>query len=262
MGFCETLKMVAWTRPDADENVLLARLRCKMWSCDYCAGQNQRIWRAFLLKRLPEVSAYWRLMTLTAHEDDRTQAGSLANIRTNIDRLMKRMRRSFGKISYVRVFEPHQNNAVHAHFIVSGLPDRVTRRRNKQGTVIFSRAKAVSSEKTWGILTYLKHTCRALGMGYMADISPLVSSHDKAVFYITKYLTKAQSLIECRNLRRVQTTRDIGSPKPESEYFWRAEPFITARDFHPGDVIYDITAGVYLEAEYWSEHDTYPPPAK
>jgi len=56
----------------------------------------------------------------------------------------------------------------------------------------------------------------------------------------------------------VQTSRDIGAPKPESDLKWRVLSFITARDFAAGVTVIDLQTGEAIPPDYWGEFDVYP----
>lgn len=257
MDFCKRFSRIAITRPTRGK-VLLTRLRCGEWSCDYCARQNQKIWRGFLHEKLPLVSAEWQMVTLTASSKTRTAIDSYKNLQSGIDTLIKRIRRVHGSIEYVRTYEKHPSSeALHAHFIMSGLSPFVVPGcwKNLQPGYL---AVLVRSWRVgvWTLQTYLKKQAQECKMGYMAHVLPLPS--DKAVNYVTKYLTKDLQGIDIKGLRHVQTTRGIGSPKSESEYQWTVSDYVTARDFEAGETVIDLQTGAALDAEYWTDFDRYP----
>jgi len=279
LDFCPNYNKVAWSRnqsnfPGESESskragapkrgaakppVLFTRLRCKRWDCEYCAAKNQAIWRAFLHKRLPEVSEDWWLMTLTAHSQQRSQAESYMNLQHGIDVLMKRMRRVFGGFQYVRSYEKHPTSeALHAHFIISDLSPFVVHgvHRNHVGGFLPVLERPYK-EGCWKLSTYVKNEAHASKMGYIADVQPLQTKW--AVFYVTKYLTKAAQQIDIKGLRHVQTTQAIGSPSYDSLLHWHVGDYVTARDFLPGDAIMDMQTRELLDADYWNDNDVYPP---
>jgi len=234
-------------------------LRCKQWSCDNCARKNQSIWRAFLRERLPEVSANWSLLTLTAASFTRTEQSSYENLKKGIDKLMKRARRVFGEIEYVRVFEKHPtSNALHAHFIISGLPEKVRRHRSENGVVYYRPTiEKRFSRGIWSAQTWFKVNAYGCGMGYQVAVSQV--SLDKARFYITKYLTKDMQRITIKGLRHIQTTRAIGSPKAASEFSWEVGTRVTQFAFEPETTIIDVALAESIPPEYWKEFAFYPP---
>jgi len=259
MDFCKRYSFVAWTRDTPVRNqVLFTRLRCKQWSCEYCAAKNQAIWRAFLYDRLPKVSDDWWFMTLTAHSRMRSQEASYKNLAHGIDVLMKRIRRVFGKVDYVRVYEKHPaSDALHAHLIISNLAPFIVPGCNKNLQRSFLPVILRQGHKgVWALRTWLKKTAQECQVGYQADVTKIASSY--SVHYVTKYLSKSCQQIDIKGLHHVQTSRGIGSPKGESNYQWQVGSYVTARDFKPGEEILDLQTGKTLEADYWSEFDRYP----
>lgn len=263
MEFCTNYPLVAWTHVDR-HTALFTRLRCGQWSCEFCAKKNASIWRAFLLSKLSLLSDTWYLMTLTAHSRMRTQGQSLKNLRDNIERIMKRIRRVFGEVEYVRVFEKHPtSDAVHAHFIISGITDYVvagaSAKHQPMYIGVFSRC---SHRCIWSVRTWLKKTAQECQIGYIADIRRIHGDTSFATWYVTKYLTKAQQDLKIKGLRHVQTSRGIGSPKHEGEYKWRVGSFVTTKDFENGQTVIDLQTGEAIDGDYWSDFDVYPPEMK
>jgi len=259
MDFCQYYSLCAYTHVDK-ASALFTRLRCKQWSCEFCAKKNQSIWAAFLIDKLPEVADDWRLITLTAHEHLRSAAMSLKNIRENIDRLLKRIRRVFGEIEYVRVYEKHPTSeARHAHLIMSGLSPWVAigaSAKHQPMAVAYQNERQRFS--TWSLKTWFKKVARECGMGYMVDVSEAVSHTGGVVSYVVKYLTKSQQDLGEKGLRHVQTSRGIGSPKPSSDHTWKVVSFVTPRDFTAGQTVVDLQTGEAIPPDYWNDCDVYP----
>lgn len=258
MIFCTHYPLCAFARVSS-HRVLFTRLRCGQWSCEYCAQKNRDIWTAHLLTRLPEISDYWWFITLTAHEHLRSAAASLKNIRDNLDKLFKRLRRIFKHVHYVRVYEKHPTSeARHAHLVVCGLSPFLVVENTRSGDTSFipllQRQKRAG---TWSLKTWFKKTARVLGMGYQVDCQKIAVAGD-AIRYVTKYLTKSFQDLHEKGLRHVQTSREIGSPANEVAFDWKVVSFVTARDFRAGDTVLDLQTGELLDTEYFSEHDYYP----
>jgi len=276
MEFCPRYPRVAWSRevkPDAKKDsygttapnvagrktVLFTRLRCKQWSCPYCAAKNQAIWRAFLYAKMPEVAEDWWFMTLTAHSRMRSQDASYKNLQRGIDVMMKRVRRVFGQVDYVRVFEKHPTSeALHAHLVISNLSPFVVPgcHKNLQPGYLATTTRS-GHTGVWSIRTWVKKTAQECQIGYQADIAPLQNSY--SVNYATKYLTKAAQEIDIKGLRHVQTTRRIGSPSSESGRVWQVGDYVTARDFKAGETLLDMQTGEAIPPDYWADFDVYPP---
>lgn len=244
------------------KTALFTRLRCKQWSCDYCASKNANLWRYWLIKRLPEVASEWWLMTLTAASFKRTTLASLTNLRENIDRLFKRIRRVFGlPIEYVRVFERHPTSeAVHVHFIVHGLTPYVVQGvSSKLQEVCVGVLTRDGYRGVWSVKTWIKKVAQELGMGYIADVKKLNGTPEIAAFYVTKYLTKDLQSFHVPYLRHVQVTGGIGSPEFEKSYTWTPVSYITARTFdEPNTQVTDIDTGEVIDNNYWEHTGYYP----
>lgn len=260
MPFCQFFKLVVFRETEAGV-VVMQRLRCKSWQCSYCAKENRRLWAAHLRKRLPRVSSNWWFVTLTAHELTRTPENSLENIRSNIDRLFKRLRRVYEKLDYVRVYEVHQKGAFHAHLVISGLSTRVQKHTARNGVHYWRPALAESGKGNLSIRTYFRRTARSLGMGYMVDVQAV---HDlQAVTrYIVKYLTKEAQNFQVKGLRRVQTTQRIGGLRTGGAGDWSVKARVFRTDVPEGARLYDADRRVYVPDEYWTENLTYPRPGE
>lgn len=261
MSVCKRYLKVAYTIT-GPKTALMTRLRCKQWACDYCADKNARTWQYWLIKRLPEVSTNWYLVTLTAHSKKRTELQSLMNLRDNIDALIKRCKRVWGDdIEYVRVFERHPTSeAIHVHLVMSGITPYVV-----PGCSVKLRPMAIGVINrnghlgTWSAKTWFKKVCHELGMGYMADVKRLEGTPEKAAFYVTKYLTKDMQAIDVPYLRHVQVTKGIGSPEFEQSYQWTPVSYITARTFdEPNTSVIDIDTGRVIDNNFWEHTGFYP----
>lgn len=256
---CKLYRKVAYSHTGPKE-AIFTRLRCKQWTCDFCAKKNASIWRAFLKEKLPNVSEEWWLLTLTAHERTSDEQGSISNLRKNIDTLIKRVRRVFGNIDYVRTFERHPTSKrIHAHFIISGItPFVVTGYSVKHRPVAYGCLHRTRRSGFWSVKTWFKINAREVGMGYIADVRKIEGEPLKAVLYVTKYLTKAQQDLKTKGLRHVQTTRSIGSPNEKTESLWNVSPYIVAKMFAPNTQIVDLNTGEIIDNDYWEQHSFYP----
>lgn len=242
------------------KDALFTRLRCKQWSCPACAKTNQWIWRNWLIKRLPDVSGEWWLLTLTANRWKRTAWSSMDNIRSKLDAFFKRVKRVFGEIEYVRVFEKHPTSqAIHCHIIIAGITPYVavgcSAKLQPMAIGILTRS---GRNGIWAVKTWVKKTAEALDMGYIADIKRLEGAPEQAAFYVTKYLTKAQEELHVKGLRHVQVTRGIGSIPKRQDMVWETAAYIVARMFNPNTKIVDINTKAVIDNDYWEQHSFYP----
>jgi len=95
-------------------------------------------------------------------------------------------------------------------------------------------------------------------MGYIADCKPLGGTRH-ATHYVTKYLTKDAQAIDIRGLRHIQTTRKIGSPKPQRTKALYVGYRLNKRDTWGAESVFDADKRMMVDAEYWQEGDVYPP---
>lgn len=259
MDFCKRYPLCAFAAVSSSR-VLFTRLRCGSWSCEYCAGKNRDIWQAHLLTTLPEINDHWYFVTLTAHEHRRSAAMSLANIRQNISLLLKRLKRIYFNVEYVRVYEKHPTSeARHAHLVICGLSPYLEKTISHTGSVQFIPILERQKQKgTWSIQTWFKKTARSCGMGYQVVVERLAYAQ-QSIRYVTKYLTKSFQDLHEKGLRHVQTSRGIGSPKAEADYQWQVCSYVTAKDFKPGTTVIDLQTGEAIPPDYFQEFDVYPP---
>ena len=171
---------------------------------------------------------------------------------------MKRVRRLFGAIDYVRTFEPHKKDGcLHAHFIFAGFTDFVVNGANiKNVPASIAVQKRPFRDGCWSLNTWLKHNAEGCGLGYMADAKKLDDA--RAINYVTKYLTKELQMIDIKGMRHVQTAGRIGSPEKAKGKGWNVTDFITARDFMPNEPVLDLNTGFIVDNNYWEQSTIYP----
>jgi len=251
--FCPNFPRIA--HKSTPTGIVMVRLRCKSWQCEYCAEANRQMWRSHLGKMLAKLNLDWWFGTITAPSWLRTPEDSLQVIRTNFDRFMKRLRRVFGKVEYARVYETHEKGAFHLHLVVSGLSPFVTHFRSRSGSLCFRPAQVGGQKGTWSMLTWWKKTLSKCGLGYIADIKQIPPY--AAVKYVTKYMTKSAQAFYVPGLRQIQTTRGIGSPKPAGIEIWAVSGALWGSDINYQAFI-DADKKQRIPAEYWHAHVTYP----
>jgi hypothetical protein len=218
------------------------------------------MWRSFLAGQLPIVSENWWHVTLTAHSRMRSQEASYKNLQRGIDVLLKRMRRVFGKIQYVRVYEKHPtSNALHAHLAVSDLTPFVVPgcHKNLQHGYLSVTSRS-SGDGSWSVRTWIKKTAQECHIGYQADVRQ--AEGQNTVWYITKYLTKAHQSITMKGLRHVSTSHRIGSPDSKGDGSWKVGNFITPFDVLREEMVVDIQRGEKLDYGALVSFGIYPPP--
>lgn len=255
MLFCPFFSLVVWKQTSTNQWTVV-RLRCKSWQCEFCARKNRELWRSHLKKRIGRIGGSWWFITITAHEKKRTAATSLENLRDGLDKLLKRLRRVYGRIDYVRVYETHKTGAFHAHLVVQGLSHRLVRLQAKNGEIYFRAGAPEKSERTWSIRTWFRRNARALGMGYMVDVQA-IDTIPQVVNYVTKYMTKDAQAFYVKGLRRIQASERIGAANPRGEGGWSVGPHIYGGAVQWG-AIRDADLKIVIPPEYWKEHVIYP----
>jgi len=256
MNQCPNFNKIAY-RHDERRGWIMFRLRCKSWRCPYCAIENQKMWRKHLKCKIIDLGGTWWFGTITAPSWDRRPEATLYTIRLNFDRFMKRLNRVFKTgVQYVRIYEKHEDGAFHMHIIVSGLSERVERYIAPTGSTAFRPTTAARKAGTWSIKTWWKKTLSKCGCGYIADIKeiPAVS----AIGYVTEYMTKSAQDYHVKNLRRIQTSRAIGSPNKRSNERWDVVGFLYGGNVGYEPVI-DMDEKKKIPASYWLENVVYPP---
>lgn len=207
------------------------------------------------------MSEDWWILTLTASSFTRTLALSMDNLRSNIDRFFKRVKRVFGEVQYVRVFEKHPTSeAVHCHIIITGLsPYVAVGCSSKLQPMAFGCTTRRGRNGTWVLKTWVKKNAQELKMGYICDVKKIEGEAGRAVWYVTKYLTKAQADLHVKGLRHVQVTSGIGSPpRIDSDLVWSTAAYIVASMFEPNAAILDVNTGVTIDNNYWEARGFYP----
>lgn len=256
---CEFFSLVV--HKDTQPGVrVMARLRCKSWQCPYCAKENRKQWGKHLRKVLPKITSNWWFITLTAHEHTRTEELSLHNIRSNLDRLMKRVKRVWTNVEYVRVYEKHKTGAFHAHMLVSGLSARVQKFTTPSGVSYYRPTLHGRAVGNLSVRTWYRRTARSMGMGYMVDIQAL-EGVSRAIGYVIKYLTKAAQDFYVKGLRRIQTSRGIGSPNSRGDGSWQVSARVFRSSMPEGSRLYDADRKLWIPDIYWETHLTYPEPS-
>ena len=252
---CPHFNMIAY-RDDPVRGWVAVRLRCKSWRCEYCAIENQKMWRKHLKRKIIELGGEWWFGTITAPSWNRTPEKTLEVIRTNFDRFMKRLRRVFKRgVHYVRIYEKHEKGAFHLHIVVSGLSRNVKGYRTKNGSMGFKPVSTGKGEKIWSIKTWWKKTLSKCGCGYIADIKQIPAV--QAIGYVTEYMTKQAQDYHVPNLRRIQTSRGVGSPNERSVEIWHVAERIWGGNIGYRKVI-DLSTKEVIPEEYWLTHVVYP----
>jgi hypothetical protein len=262
LQFCPNMRLIMTSEwPNNPKHLDMIHVRCKMWSCEYCAAKNASVWKNYILTRLSRsdfVGKAWVMLTITAHENAH-KAGplyTLKNLQRGWKNLYHRLLRwNGGKFEYIRIFEKHTKGkygGYHMHIIADLGETHVIKkmaffevlerekRARKQGKKPRKRLKKEVHPQRW-----LLQACKKLGMGYEVDFKYIGSVVAKTAAYMTKYVGKQFEILEFPpRMRRIQPSRRFGSPQTmrgPSIREWRAKSAIFKEDLRRWDKIIDQT---------------------
>ena len=242
-----------------------------MWDCSYCAKYNAYLWRKCLREHIARCGYDgWALVTITARGRAHRNSTTLETIIKNWDRLMKRLFRVWGKKPYMRVYERHITGEFHAHMLIRHLPEdandaKAYQRIGKKG----KDGEIVATKRYRGIAhKQLKRAAFGSGLGFICDFSPVLmdgvkdEAHaaNRVVAYITKYLVKGFGGGLPKGTRRIQTSRDIGTPnsgKAGGDYHMIY--YLSIADIAIQGAIEDVSRKKVVTFDDFLEHDVYPP---
>lgn len=257
---CENFKGIVADVTDSRQ-WYMARIRCKMWSCELCAQINRSQWRAHIIDGINKIGTFasWWFVTVTAHRKAHkavNQRATLSNLQRGLKTLYDRIRRIVAKgsdkLEYVRVFEHHKSGKVHAHMIMRGTFTVQTGELDKKGNDI-------------GLTRWFKDNGAEVGLGYQASAKPIRSSQGvHAGFvsaYVTKYLTKSSQGFKLfpKGVRRIQASNGFGALKiPDSQYTWSKRAGIFEHDVLEHHV-HDVNLKHDVSTDDFEDKYIYPP---
>lgn len=242
-----------------DKTYKVAQIGCGQWSCEYCAQKLTSMWRARIINAINELGGLWTWFTITAHSKTRGGYASITNLRNAWEKLVKRMKRKFGKFAYVRVFEQHKDGSFHIHAIASfhfgDIKTRVSKAgtKNETKTTYSSWLASTAKELKIGLYTHADDIDDTKHAGYVSS-------------YVTKYMTKMSGdfIKFIGRVRRIQASQNLPKlPKKGKWEFRRDLTLGVAIEIKKsGKEIIDVSTGEIIDAKYWSD-DTYlyPPSA-
>lgn len=258
---CKSFKGLAVADGDDDTEMLVARLRCGQWDCDFCASKNRAIWRAHIIDTVNRMGGDWLFLTITAHRNAHKAKKTVVNLKRAWKKLYDRLRYKFAgqKVEYVWLYERHvlhvkQRNfsTYHIHAIV---------RASIAGENVWNARKEYWYHPE--MHNWLKDNAAAVGAGFMCHCAKIQDGNGGLVAaYVTKYMTKdAQNLQGFpKGQRRIQTSRGFGSPKKrDTGISWEYKPVLLRGDVKRHKKTTDVTTGRTVPLSYFDSHQTYPP---
>lgn len=174
-----------WMRGVHEENLedRFFRVRCKQWSCPFCAKKNAAMLRGLIQKALKgymetqgqaeaKLRYHIKLVTLTMPGKEYRSASSLEEreklIKKNLDKLLKALRKKRGVNQWIWVKEAQRDGTPHIHLILIGAG-------------IADKGLLKDVVKLWS---------DKYGMGN-ADVEVVMNAGGAAA-YVAKYLTKGK----------------------------------------------------------------------
>lgn len=279
--FCPNMRLIMTSEwPNQPKHLDMIHVRCKMWSCEYCAAVNARQWKNYILTRLSRsdfIGLSWCMLTITANRETHkiSPTYTLKNLQRGWKRLYHRLLRwNGGRFEYIRIFEKHTKGkygGYHMHIICSigdmhGIKKMAffevlerEKRARKQGKKPRKRLKKEIHPQRW-----LINACVSCGMGFMADFKYIGSLPQRTAAYMTKYISKQWEILEfVARMRRIQSSRRFGSPKSNkspSIRVWRAKSAIFREDLRRWDKIIDQTMKRIVSDEDFEDGKLWYPP--
>jgi len=244
----------------ASDNDRIARARCKMWTCAYCARKNAQQWRAGIAQSLARLDVHnWTFFTFTldsayhdkALSEKARYEASLSFIKRTWDTLMKRLKRAYGKFEYVRVLEQHKSGAIHIHMLAG------CKVHDVKAKTRYNRRKGVNETTYQAPL--ITDMLKDLKYGKIYDARPLednaltnmatIKPVNEICAYITKYMTKHSDTFQTVvKGRKIQTSRGIKKLNLEDgEDVWILKHAIYADSENPYPMDLSIKRRVTLE---------------
>jgi len=278
---CPNMKLVMIAQHITNaRHIDMVRVRCRQWSCEYCALENARQWKNHLLTRLGRPDFWgkmWCLITITASGEANKKGPlqTLKNLQRGWSKLYHRLKRWNGAaFDYVRVFEKHTEGkygGYHMH-ILADVGDSWIYRFTAINAVLDREAHAMGLglrprkrlKKEKSPDRWLKDNCAQCGMGHQADFSFVGKTASGTARYATKYIGKQLEILEFPpRMRRIQGSRGMTLKKNNCSKIrqWRAKSAIYREDLTRYDKIYDMTARhiVSLEDDFSHGQSYYPP---
>lgn len=244
METCPNVRILIKSRDYDASRLTIARLRCKQWTCAFCAKRNMNAWRLHLLKQFQGdlKGKSWCFITLTAppylHGQPEKSVESFQRV---WKRFYDLLRRHVGeKISYVYMYEAHKSGTYHMHILASiGC-------YYDQFPLVYVWSEPLTHHP---LHRWIKDTLAALSGAFIADVRRIYSRNGlndgvSAILYSIKYFAKSKSWLRFKKgARRIGVSQDIGGlPKPpKTEFTWSPMPWLREDEFRRETEVYDLS---------------------
>lgn len=204
----------------------LSRLRCKQWTCDYCAYINRVQWHMRVMRTLennPELPPF-AFMTVTAPRWAHKEKKTLRVMQDNANKMLNRIKyhNRWDEFAYVRVYEQHESKEWHAHYLI-------TWAKYWTGDAAYKKTLEDDDDLRYANSRFLKKHMAQTGHGWKVDWqrvrwqydperagSPTVQAALQITSYVTKYMTKdVQTQVRRHRYRRMRQIQATQHFKPE-----------------------------------------------
>jgi len=250
-------------------NRRMARLRCKKWSCSYCASVNRKQWRKALYDFIasnPEISWSFHTFTLPAKYRKLPLTEALNFIKKSWQKLLQALRRLYGHFEFIRVVEFHKDGTPHLHLLAGfNIPAADLSKSKKVEKQYIKKLKHdYFTEDKNKVRRKHKAILIRLGYGYMTNSQNAYGIPEKTVSYITKYMTKVEennlSIAKREKTRLIQTSRKIKLGKKKApEGNWQIRKHLDYYDYHIHKEILDLNKDKITTAADLDDSWQYPP---
>jgi len=264
MSNCIYFRAIVYSKNHA----MMSRLRCKRWSCDYCAAINRKYWRKRLYNFINSndpIQWSFHTFTLPAHYRKLPRRTAINFIKRQWQKLLQALNRLYGKFEYVRVVEFHRDGTPHIHLLAGfNIPDIDLSKSNNRDRQYIKKLKHKYAivDKNGHKRTY-KAILSRLGFGYITNSQNAMGIPSKTVAYITKYVTKVElddeKAANLEGLKLLLVSRGIGKEKPNSDVNdWQYRRHLDYADYYENPVILDLNRKIETTKDSLDESWHYP----
>jgi hypothetical protein len=241
MRYCPRVKSILASEDFKKGFVALTRMRCRQWDCEFCKTKNGDMWRAHLLRQFCEnfSDKRWVFITITAPSYAHSNAlKSLKVLKKAWSSLYDRLRhKNAGKLSFVLIWETHKSGIFHLHALVDmgGVYDASVFDIGAWA----AKVGLIEAEKAHPFCKWLSAAAVKSKAGWVCHARRIREGETGkdnarlAVGYVTKYFSKGLGDLDLpKRWRRIQTSRDIGSPRTaqKEKFTWRMRAYIDSHE--------------------------------
>lgn len=207
-------------------NTSVTRLRCKQWTCEYCAYVNRVQWHMRVMRTLENWQEHppFAFMTVTAPQWAHREKKTLRVLQDNANKMLMRIKyhNKWDDFAYVRVLEQHESGEWHAHYLI-------TWAKYWRGDDAYGKTLQTDDDLQYANSRFLKKHMAETGHGWKVDWqkirwqydasrteTPTVQAALQVTSYVTKYMTKdIQTQVRRHRYKRMRQIQASQHFKPE-----------------------------------------------